>query len=92
MTVEDLKIRYNIIVSKYTDKFCEKHGLYLRFWVAEVGDVACFGDLFFDFRNIKYDIDTNQPKGLIIEWMDYACKTQNYISFECYSKKPISVI
>ena len=68
MNLEELKSRHEETISQYIKVFCEKQELDFEFWVGDQ-TVAHFGDnYFFNFMDIKYDIDTNQPKGLIMEW------------------------
>ena len=51
--------------------FAKKHDYQFDGWVAdEVGTVACFGDYFFDFTDIKYDIDNEVPKEKFLEYYD----------------------
>ena len=76
------------VLGKYIRKFEKKHGLRFEFAVADdLMGVICFGDvLFFDINNIIYDIDTKQPKGLIIDWLYDTMNQDKYINFQSYSK------
>jgi len=63
---------YNKAVNNYVDVFCEKQDFQFDYWIADkIGEMGSFSDLYFDFHDIKYDIDTKQPKGKIIQWHDY---------------------
>ena len=70
--MKDLQKSYNRICSEYIKLFEKKQDLELDFWVSnDIGGVACFGDIyFFTFDDIKLDIDSNQPKGLIISYLE----------------------
>jgi hypothetical protein len=50
-----------------------------------VGDIALCNDFFFSFRDIVWDVNSNQPKGMIIKWYDYCLenmeKSVNYYAF-----------
>jgi hypothetical protein len=75
MTANEIKLLkeyYNLAVQNYVEAFCKKTGFEFDGWVADkVGEVGLFMDFYFDFQDIKYDIDTKQPKGKIIQWHDY---------------------
>lgn len=68
----ELASLYKIICNEYVRKFAKKQGLTFEYWIADsVGETACFNaDCSFNFSDIVYDIDTRQPKGLIIEWQN----------------------
>jgi hypothetical protein len=80
-----LKDSYEKIVMRYIKIFCKKQGLEFDYWVGDrVGEIAAFGCIFyFNFENIRYDIDTDQPKGLIIDWLHHGLdgSRQNYYSY-----------
>lgn len=83
-----MRKKLNKILKKYIKKFEKKHGLTFEFAVEDdLMDVICFGDvLFFSIHDIIYDIDTKQPKGLIIEWLYDSMYQDKYINFQSYSK------
>jgi hypothetical protein len=65
---------YEKAVESYAIAFCEKHGFDLKDadWVNnEPGTILCVADYFFDFREIKYDIDNDVPKEMMIRYYDY---------------------
>ena len=69
---ENIEERYNNIVSEYIKLFEEKHDLELDFWISDqIGTVAQFGDYYFDFQDILFDINNDLEEDLIIEWYDY---------------------
>ena len=58
-------------IKVYVKAFCKKQDMEFRYWVADqTGGVAAIADHFFDFQDILLDIDTQQPKGLILKWYD----------------------
>jgi hypothetical protein len=88
MKLSRLKEKYEIIVNEYVQKFCNKQDLEFEFWVAGIiGDIAFFGDAYyFDFKDIVRDINTNQPKGLIIKWLQETIKdSETSVSYFYYS-------
>lgn len=94
--LRDLKESYNLAVMKYMYHFLEKQGYeYIESWIGEAGDIAEIADRYFNFRDIKYDIDTKQPKGRIIEWHDMCLEQQkfniNYQSY-CMGLRPQHII
>ena len=80
-----LKTNYENAVAAYIAKFEKKQELDLEHWV-EFGEIACFGDVFFfNFSDIRLDIDNNIEKGLIIKYtydsIDHDPKRMNYKSY-----------
>lgn len=84
-----LQEEYNKIVEKYLEIFYEKHGLELEYWVQDnPGTIGQFGDYFFGFDDIRYDIDNNIPKDRLIEWYDfnleYSEKTGHSVNYRSF--------
>lgn len=74
------------IVDEYIQKFEIKQGIELDFWICEkIGELACFDNLFtFDFQDIMFDIDSDQPENTIPEWQEYCLENYNGTkSFPC---------
>ncbi len=69
--MRSLKSNYELAVKMYLVAFAEKQALTLE---DRIGENLCFfGDTFyFDFFDIKLDIDNEIPKGVFLEWFDYA--------------------
>lgn len=67
-----LKEQYEQAVNRYIEKFVKKHGYEFTDWVAdEVGGIAVFIEqYYFNFTDIKYDIDNKVKKGLIFQHQD----------------------
>jgi hypothetical protein len=65
-------------ISKYIDFFCEKQGFSFEFWVSnKPGGTASFGDAFiFNFDDIRLDIETQQPEGQIVNWLEDCLEQQ----------------
>lgn len=91
-----LKQNYDNICNEFVKIFADKHDIEFDGWVAdEVGTIAsfCF-QYFFNMDDIIYDITTNQPKHLILDWqndstnynMDKEYPNTTYINFRSYSK------
>lgn len=72
MKKTQLQTDFEYSVSKYIHAFELKQDLSFEFWIADrIGEVATFGDIFiFDFSDIRFDIDTDQPKDNILKWND----------------------
>ena len=68
-TVNKLKTDYNNARNAYVLEYCKKQGLEFEAWI---GDVLVASDYFLDFNEVRYDIDTKQPKGWHLEYYDYA--------------------
>lgn len=88
--IQELKKLYENVCQLYIAAFVEKHGYEFSGWVADdIGQVASFIDeYFFDFTEVTYDINTEQPKGLIFEWFDEIVQHSGelHINFRSYSK------
>ena len=62
---------YEKICNKVIQEFCKKQELKFDYWIAdEIGNIAAFGDYFFNMNEIIFDLKSNQPKGLIMQWQD----------------------
>jgi len=86
MNIKKLKHDYETACNAYLKAFCEKQEMDFMFWVAdEIGSIALCSDFYFNMSDIKFDIDTEQPKGFIIEWYDECLenpdKAINYYSY-----------
>ena len=69
--MKNLKILFERIVEKYIDAFCKKQEIdknSLYWFGGEIGEVVEISDCYFNFLDIKKDIDTNQPKDEIFNW------------------------
>lgn len=83
---KQLKEEYESVCNEYLDRFCEKQGLENEGWVGGIiaGTADCSG-YYFNFQDIVWDINSNQPEKLIIEWydesMDDILNSVNYYSY-----------
>ena len=76
-----IEVRYNRAINDFIRIFEEKQGLEFTMWANdEVGSIAFFNDYAFDFTDIKFDLLTNQKKGLIIEYYEWE-GNENTISY-----------
>lgn len=77
MDYEKLAIRlaedYERICDQYIDAFLERHNLdEFEFWIGgKVGELAVIDGYFFDFRDIKYDVENLPDTKAIFDWMNY---------------------
>ena len=89
-----IKKQYEIAVNAYIEKFVKKHGYEFTYWVSdEVGETACFIEqYYFNFTDIKYDIDNKVEKGLIFSHQDdsvnhhFTVNQEETINFKSYAK------
>lgn len=84
--IDKLKKEYESVCNEYVREFCEKQELYFDYWINDdVGGVFVTADYCFNFSDIVYDINSNQPKGLILKWSDESVenhpKAMNYYSY-----------
>jgi hypothetical protein len=87
-----LKKQYEFVCNEYIRKFSEKQEIEFDGWIGDdIGGIASFIDqYFFNFQDIVWDINSNQPKDLILQWQDecinYSIEnpeqsTMNYFSY-----------
>lgn len=68
---QELKETYENVCNEYLQKFCDKQEMSNEGWVNNnVGGIAQCSDFYFSLHDIVWDINTNQPKGQIIDWSD----------------------
>lgn len=84
--MEDLRKVYEKVCNDYLDFFCKKQEIIFEGWVSDqVGGIAFFGECFFSFPDIVWDVNSNQPKGLIVDWyhenLELPEKSINYFSY-----------
>lgn len=71
MSIEKSKAKLEEAIQEYVDAFCEKHEIELDFWISDQpGTIAQFGDYYFDFETIRFDLETFQPAEVLMEWYD----------------------
>lgn len=67
--LNELRDIYEDVCNEYARRFCEKQDMAWEGWVADqVGTVACCSDFFFNFEDIKLDLQYSVKKGEIIDW------------------------
>ncbi len=76
------------IVNSYIVAFGEKHDIEFDYWVADrIGEIAVYGDFFFNLDDIRFDID-NDVKEDIIDWynesIDKALAEEDNINFRSW--------
>lgn len=75
--LETLRSEYTAVVHKYCEVFAEKHELGEEpfDWVAQdIGGVVEFGDYYFNFDDIRTDIDRDAPVDEIFSWYDHCMR------------------
>lgn len=70
--MKKIQKQYQDVVNQYLKKFIKKHKYEFSYWVCdEIGGIACFIDqYFFNFDDIRFDIDNKVEKELIFRWQD----------------------
>lgn len=86
-----LQKEYSLLVSEYISAFEKKHDIEFDYWVGdEVGEIAVFGDFFFNFDDIRRDVDDDVPEKKIFEWydltLDSALKDESTMNFKTFLK------
>ena len=71
--------------SDYINCFEQKHSISFDGWVGqEVGGVAMFGDFFFNYDDIRLDIDNKARKDLIFNWYDLVLEDNRSPNYETW--------
>ena len=92
--IDKLKIEYDKLCNEWIKLFCKKQGIEFDFWIGdEIGGIASFiCQYYFTIDNIIFDLTTNQPKGLILNWQidevehNSLKDDKDYINYSSYSK------
>lgn len=84
--MKDLKEAYEKVCNDYLDLFCKKQGIIFEGWVSDqIGGIVFCDEYFFSFPDIVWDVNSDQPKGLIMDWyhenMELPEKSINYFSY-----------
>ena len=91
----ELKNIYEKIVEQYLIAFVEKQELDIEncYWVADrLGEVLSVNEqYYFNFDNIRFDVDNNVKAGLIFKWQqesidNYFNKKKYKVNYENYLK------
>ena len=81
-----LKFDYEQAVKNYVEFFCIKQQLEFDFWVADlIGMVANFGDYWFNFDDIRFDIDQEIEPNQIIEYHNYVVEHESKLNYRSYT-------
>lgn len=85
------KEKYESACNDYVQAFCEKQSMQFEWWVGDqIGGVAYCDDFCFNLLDIIWDMNSDQPKHLIVSWY-YSCLDNpetavNYYTFTKMSK------
>lgn len=85
----DLKDNLEKATMDIVKAFEKKQDMYFQFFVADdFTGIACFGDiLYFNISDICHDVFTEQPKGLIVEWLEDCMENEKQtINYQSYCK------
>ena len=87
MSLKKLQKDYYNICNEYIDAFIKKQSISFDGWVGnEVGGIASFScQYFFNLSDIILDLNTKQPKGLIIDWQSDA------VDFNMFNPSPQNI-
>ena len=90
-----LKTKYNKIVEQYLIAFVEKQEIDIEnfYWVADrIGEILSVNEqYYFNFDDIRFDVDKNVKAGLIFKWQDksidnYFKKRKYKVNYKNYLK------
>ncbi len=87
MNIKQLKTELEKNINLYIEKFCKKHDLYFEYWIADrVGGICQISEYYFNFEDIRIDLELKQPKDFIIDWYDANLENEEYINYTSYIK------
>lgn len=76
---------YKKVCQSYIDEFCKKQDLEFERWGTlgiGTGAFFCGNEIYIPFKDIVWDVNSNQPKGQIIDWFNLyilnPTKSSNY--------------
>jgi hypothetical protein len=88
MTIKKHIDKYEKACNEIVKDFSEKQDLDFSYWIDRVGSIACFIDqYYFDLHDLIHDLETEQPKGFILEWHDANVnngKVEEHINYSSY--------
>jgi hypothetical protein len=82
-----LKERYEVVVEEYVTAFCQRNGFDRKdgHWVGDrPGEIFDIADMCFDFREIRFDMDTAQSPETIIKYYWERLNNEGAIPFPNY--------
>ena len=86
---EKLILQYEKACNGIGRQFEKKQEIEFDGWVAnDIGSVAGFiGQYYFNMEDMIYDLTTDQPKDMILDWQDYVVTTEKtHVNYRAYSK------
>ena len=60
----------NKAIDKYIKAFEKKHNIKFDYWISRTGTIAVCGDYYFDFNDIRTDLDEDAQERKIFDWYD----------------------
>ena len=84
--LKQLKAQYKHVVVEYVKQFEKKHDLVFEYWLGDqkIGTIAKFGKYYFEFNIIRFDLESDQPKGKIKKWHDLVDANLEEMDYESY--------
>lgn len=62
---------YEKACNHYIRLFSKKNDIKFDYWIANlIGGVAAFGDYYFNFQDIIWDVNSEQLPGTILKWYE----------------------
>lgn len=91
--LQELNRQYEFVCNEWVQKFCNKQQIDFDGWIGnEIGGICGFASqYFFNMSDIILDLNTKQPKGLILDWqsedVDFNMfnENQQHINYKSYT-------
>jgi len=86
--MKKLQKSYELACNSYVKAFCKKQDMDFNGWIGNsVGGIALCSDFSFNLHDIVWDMNSKQPKGVIIQWYDDCLsKPKKSINYYAYTK------
>jgi len=87
--MKNLKKSYEKITNEYLDLFIKKHDFNIEdgYWVGkQVGGVIMIGDYYFNFDDIRLDIDLNVEEKTIFDWYEFSAEKESNVNYSLWIK------
>jgi hypothetical protein len=93
LTLKKLNTQYEFVCNEWVRKFSKKQDIDFDGWVGgEVGGICSFVcQYFFNLSDIILDLNSKQPKGLILQWQNEEVdfnmfkENQQHINYKSYT-------
>lgn len=82
-----LTAEYKVLCTRILNQFLLKHQTHFEWWLNdEIGTEVEIGGYLIKFQDIIFDLESDQPKDCIWDYMNYISEHVGYMSYIDYTK------